>query len=666
MEIKNQKRCQSRQLETPDVLSQPLSPMFALPDANLIGRDCNYSEIGRLLQLVLGCAVNCENKQEHIEVIMRLEEDVQHGVMQAIQELMMSGGREREGSISMTFPDSLNVEQPSVVKEQLRRVQDELMAANEAKELAIQKCFELEKALSILREEKESLASENDRLIQNLNENRRSGNRAIDDITDESLRDRHLSKLQARIDTLQEDLIKIETIKDEYRVKIELLEKELMETRLENEELQRKAKEARHLKDELDIHKHLSDKAEKYEQTIETYKKKLEEMADVKRQLKLLQEKNKEQLKSNLELEEEKKKSSNLKAQLDVYKKQLQDLQEQLVEHRHRADKIEFEFRRLEEKHDLLVQETERIKREKVQLKLELDETRKRPSSFTEDSMPAIATEMCLNNEIMPQDFKESYNRVQQENIILRNRLEEKQSEANLIEQLKMKINELEIENKLANKRADHLQIQLDNIHLPPSEEAHTNRVIELQDAIKQIETLTLQLKEAEEKIAHLEMDALKKNEEMSEMGAKYKKYVSKAKQAVKALEPISLQGSPGVSSVPFVSAPLGTSIDYSEDIEVLKSLLQEKDRIINELEEEAEKSRALMEMEERLITVAVHNLAGSLQRRSAGERISSRSASMSQTNSGSFLSRQRLATTRRFNTSAISQKMLGDGLRHS
>jgi hypothetical protein len=45
-------------------------------------------ELGRLLQLILGCAVNCEEKQEYIQRIMGMEEAVQHSVMRAIQELM--------------------------------------------------------------------------------------------------------------------------------------------------------------------------------------------------------------------------------------------------------------------------------------------------------------------------------------------------------------------------------------------------------------------------------------------------------------------------------------------------------------------------------------------------------------------------------------------------
>ena len=48
------------------------------------------NELGRLLQLILGCAVNCDSKQEYIERIMAMEESVQHGVMKAIQEVSRS------------------------------------------------------------------------------------------------------------------------------------------------------------------------------------------------------------------------------------------------------------------------------------------------------------------------------------------------------------------------------------------------------------------------------------------------------------------------------------------------------------------------------------------------------------------------------------------------
>ena len=43
---------------------------------------------GRLIQLILGCAVNCDAKQQYIEGIMNMEESLQQLIMQAIQELL--------------------------------------------------------------------------------------------------------------------------------------------------------------------------------------------------------------------------------------------------------------------------------------------------------------------------------------------------------------------------------------------------------------------------------------------------------------------------------------------------------------------------------------------------------------------------------------------------
>ena len=55
------------------------------------------SELGRLLQLILGCAVNCAAKQEYIQRIMSMEESVQHVVMTAIQEVWASLCTEHAG-----------------------------------------------------------------------------------------------------------------------------------------------------------------------------------------------------------------------------------------------------------------------------------------------------------------------------------------------------------------------------------------------------------------------------------------------------------------------------------------------------------------------------------------------------------------------------------------
>ena len=71
-----------------------------------------------------------------------------------------------------------------------------------------------------------------------------------------------------------------------------------------NEELQQLADQARTLKDEVDVLREMSERAVVYEGTMETYKKKLEELSDLKRQVRILEEKNSDYMQQNLELEE--------------------------------------------------------------------------------------------------------------------------------------------------------------------------------------------------------------------------------------------------------------------------------------------------------------------------------------------------------------------------
>ena len=113
--------------------------------------------------------------------------------------------------------------------------------------------------------------------------------------------------------------------------------------RSKNEQLSLVVEDSAHLKDELDILRDKSAKAEKMETVVETYKRKLEDAAEVKRQMKLLEEKNASFHEKTLNMEEELKKSTSVKNQLENYKRQVQELQLKLADEIKRADRAEFE-----------------------------------------------------------------------------------------------------------------------------------------------------------------------------------------------------------------------------------------------------------------------------------------------------------------------------------
>ena len=68
--------------------------------------------------------------------------------------------------------------------------------------------------------------------------------------------------------------------------------------------------------DQVDILRDASDKVVKYEATIDSYKKKMEELSSLKRQLKLLEDNNTSLLQANLALENDVKKTGNWKPQV--------------------------------------------------------------------------------------------------------------------------------------------------------------------------------------------------------------------------------------------------------------------------------------------------------------------------------------------------------------
>jgi len=109
---------------------------------------------------------------------------------------------------------------------------------------------------------------------------------------------------------------------------------------------------------------------EKLESTIETYKIRLEEMCDLKRQLTDLEESNTRYLEKMIGLEDEVRKMTSLKTQIDMYKKKVQELHENGLNDEMRFKKLEYEFKANEEQHMQMISEV-RNERDRVQMEME-------------------------------------------------------------------------------------------------------------------------------------------------------------------------------------------------------------------------------------------------------------------------------------------------------
>ncbi|KAM9591039.1 protein Hook homolog 3-like isoform 3-T3 [Morphnus guianensis] len=621
-----------------EILGQQIND-FTLPDVNLIGEHSDAAELGRMLQLILGCAVNCEQKQEYIQTIMMMEESVQHVVMTAIQELMIN-----ESPVSFGNDAYIDLER------QLKKTTEELNEALATKEEIAQRCHELDMQVEALQEEKSILLAENQILMERLNQSD-----AIEDPNSPAGR-RHL-QLQAQLEHLQEETFRLEAAKDDYRIRCEELEKEIAELRQQTEELSTLAEEAQSLKDEIDVLRHSSDKVARLESQVESYKKKLEDLGDLRRQVKLLEEKNMVYMQNTVSLEEELRKANAARSQLETYKRQAVELQNRLSEESKKADKLDYECKWLKEKVDSLQKEKDRLRAERDSLKETIEELRcvqaQEGQLTTTALMPLGSHEPSdsLAMEIVTPEIKEKLIRLQHENKMLKLNQEGSDNEKitllqSLLDGTNLRKNELETENRLVNQRLLEVQSQVQELQKSLQEqgskaedvsrnslllqkklEEHLEKLHEANNELQKkraiIEDLEPRCNKSSLKIEELQEALRKKDEEMKQMEERYKKYLEKAKSVIRTLDPKQNQG----------AAP---------EIQALKNQLQERDRMFHSLEKEYEKTKSQREMEEKFIVSAWYNMGMTLHKKAAEDRLAS-------TGSGqSFLARQRQATSTR------------------
>uniref|UniRef100_A0A8C1LXY1 Hook microtubule-tethering protein 1 n=1 Tax=Cyprinus carpio TaxID=7962 RepID=A0A8C1LXY1_CYPCA len=524
-----------------EVLAQKMTE-FPLPDLVRVVEQFDQVELGRLLQLILGCAVKCDRKQEYIQIIMTLEESVQHVVMTAIQEVRFI--------LFRYF--------------YLKKALEDLTEVMAEKEELAQRCQELDVQVTMLQEERNSLLAENDLLTD-----RSSQLDTFDNPSTPSGR-KH-SQLQLQLEQLQEENFRLEAAKDDYRIHCEELEKQLVELQHRNDELTSLAEESRALKDELDILRSCSDRAVKLEASVETYRKKLEDLGDLRRQMRVLEEKNMTYMHNTVSLEEELRKANAARAQLETYKRQGQELHSKLSDESRRADNLAFEMKKFQEKYDALLKEKEVDSACKILVTTE-----------GHLYLCMLIVYVCFS--------REKFIRLQHENKMLR--LQQEESENERITELQEQLEEarrarsqLDTENRLNRERISELQQQVEDLQKALQTQgtkpedvsvclSHLVVLVRLNKAQDEImkkkellEDLQPDATQTSVKMDELAAALKKKDEDMRAMEERYKMYLEKARDVIRALDP-----------------KLNPA---SAEIQSLKALLSEKEKRIIALEVE-------------------------------------------------------------------------------
>uniref|UniRef100_A0A8C8DGC3 Hook microtubule-tethering protein 1 n=1 Tax=Oryzias sinensis TaxID=183150 RepID=A0A8C8DGC3_9TELE len=578
-----------------EVLSQDISD-FPVPDLSLVAEHADPVELGRLLQLILGCAVRCERKQGMTAL------QIVHKSKEQTHLFNVCSVAEKSESSHLFFNST------SYLCLQLKKALEELTEHLSEKEALTQRCQELDMQVTALQEERNSLLAENDVLTDRANQ--------LDTFDDPSTPSgKKHSQLQLQFEALQEENFRLEAAKDDYRIHCEELEKQLIELQHRNDELTSLAEESRALKDELDVLRNCSDRVVMLEASVETYKRKLENLGDLKRQMKLLEENNMTYMQNTVSLEEELRKANAARAQLETYKRQVQELHKKMSEESRRADNLAFEMKKLEEKHEATLKEKERVIVERDSLKEINEELRCAQAQQHQLSQAGIfpsgsPSHDNLAAELIPIEYREKFIQLQHENKMLRVQQQDYEQEKLTdlqvqLEEAKKTCSQLDTENRLSRARISELQQQVEDLqkalqsqaakpddsNLKRKLDAHMVQLNEAQDEIMKkkelLEDLQPENTQTSSKVDELMAALKKKDDDMRAMEERYKMYLEKARNVIRALDP---KLNPATA-----------------EIQALRNQLADRDKHIVTLERHCEQAR-LREYEEKLIVTAWYN----------------------------------------------------------
>ncbi|GAA6220271.1 girdin-like [Lates japonicus] len=258
--------------------------MIPLPNVLLLGRTpyCEQSleEMKKLLLLLLGCAVQCEKKEEYIERIQTLDFDTKAAIAAHIQELTHS----QENVLDLQWLESSEMN-PDEVEAVLRNM------ATHLRHLLDQRDTHLE-TIAELMQEKEGVVSllgspsspQSGSYSPSIQQQQQAGSQqhlAVE-----------LADSKAKIRRLRQELEEKSEQMLDCRHELENMEAELKRIQQENSQLVGDARAARTYRDELDALRERAIKADKLESEVGRYREQLHKMEFYKAKVEELKEDN--------------------------------------------------------------------------------------------------------------------------------------------------------------------------------------------------------------------------------------------------------------------------------------------------------------------------------------------------------------------------------------
>ncbi|CAM0141512.1 unnamed protein product [Umbelopsis sp. WA50703] len=316
---------------------------------NAIAKDADAKDLLRLCQLVVALAVQSENNNMYIEMIQSLTQKSQHALMVSIEEIMsqINDVDGRAAGESGEFESGFSSPNGSLqYQAEFEKLLGERKTLEKSHKHLVEKYDDLRSRYEELEADKEDLKS---RLLDM--------DAAVTQANDTGKAD---FIMRTEIEHLKQDLLRSEDRRQETELVIEKQNRKIAENERKIEDLSKTAEQVQYLNDQLEEYKHTEEKLHKMENAIEKYKKRLEDGADLRRQIKALEEQNATLMERNHQVEDEYRKVLAFKTLMDSYKEQVHNLENDKAEILIEKHKIEEALRKAEERCNMLEQDKAR------------------------------------------------------------------------------------------------------------------------------------------------------------------------------------------------------------------------------------------------------------------------------------------------------------------
>ncbi|KAL7423859.1 hypothetical protein Q5752_001444 [Cryptotrichosporon argae] len=250
-----------------------------------------------------------------IPKIQGLDEDSMSALMQCIESVMDTLPSEKEDD---QVKDHLHSPRPLSPPVNARKERDRLLQENDDLRAQIEQLNEQMSSLSSNLEEAKADKEDVTARLAALKGDGGAGLRSSQSATSE------VDRLRAELTRAEEHSAETEAALEKQTATVADMTKTI-------DELKEQSAESARLKDQLEEYRHTAERLQKSENVIEKYKKKLEESAGLRRELKNLEAENAALVDKTAELEAEVRKAGSAKATLDSYRSQVEALEKRVA-----------------------------------------------------------------------------------------------------------------------------------------------------------------------------------------------------------------------------------------------------------------------------------------------------------------------------------------------